>query len=331
MKRTTLLLAAGFLAATSLMAGGASAETTLKVLSCYPSNSPQHGDYQLYLDMVNEAGKGVLQLQSVGGPEAMPATESGTALANGLIDVLFCPPAYYAGRFPDAWAFAAKLLPSAEVRQRGGAELYDKALKEKMNARFVAFADGGQGLTVYSAKEIKLRDDGLPDLTGHRLRTAITYTPIFTELGATPVTMPAGEVYTALERGLIDGTGYNILGADLFGWDKFLKYVVVPAFQKGSTIVTVNADKYESLSDAEKAVLSDTAPKYEGELEKRSAGMEQESLDKYRKHGMTVVELSEEAGKKIQDMWLDEFWKVVESTQGITADLPAVRQAFAGR
>jgi TRAP-type transport system periplasmic protein len=244
--------------------------------------------------------------------------------------VLFCPPSYYAGRFPEAWAFSAKLLSADEVRRRGGVELYDKALSEKMNAKLIAFADGASGLTIYSSKKIALREDGLPDLTGHRLRTALTYTPLFKALGGTPITMPPGDVYTGLERGLIDGTGFNILGVDSLGWDKFLKYIVLPPMQKGSTIVTMNLKKYNSLSDDEKAALRDVAPKYEAALEQRIATLEREAADKYRKNGITVVQLSPEAGQKFQALWLEEYWKVVESTKGVTTDLDAIRKGFAG-
>jgi TRAP-type C4-dicarboxylate transport system substrate-binding protein len=312
------------------MASSAQAKVTLRALSCYPSNAPQDADYKRFISMVNETGGGAVQIQSMGGPEVVPATESGTALSNGLFDVLFCPPSYYAGRLPEAFAFAAKLLSSAEVRQRGGVELYDQVLSQKMNAKFIAFADGASGLTVYSSKKIGLRDDGLPDLTGHRLRTAITYTPLFKALGGTPITMPPGEVYTGLERGLIDGTGFNIVGVDTLGWDKFLKYMILPPMQKGSTIVSMNLKKYNSLSDEEKAALRDVAPKYEAALDQHYTALEREAADKYRKNGMTIVQLSPEAGKKFQELWLDEYWKVVESTKGMTADLGAIRKAYAG-
>jgi TRAP-type transport system periplasmic protein len=330
MKNSNGLLSIAAILVTSLMASSAQAKVTLRALTCYPSNAPMEADYRQFLTMVNETSGGIVQIQSIGGPEVIPATESGTALANGLFDVLFCPPSYYAGRFPEAWAFSAKLLSADEVRRRGGVELYDKALSEKMNAKLIAFADGASGLTIYSSKKIALREDGLPDLTGHRLRTALTYTPLFKALGGTPITMPPGDVYTGLERGLIDGTGFNILGVDSLGWDKFLKYIVLPPMQKGSTIVTMNLKKYNSLSDDEKAALRDVAPKYEAALEQRIATLEREAADKYRKNGITVVQLSPEAGQKFQALWLEEYWKVVESTKGVTTDLDAIRKGFAG-
>jgi TRAP-type transport system periplasmic protein len=330
MKKSSFLLSACAILVTSVMASSAQAKVTLRALTCYPSNAPQDADYKRFVTAVNEAGTGVIEIQAAGGPDVIPATESGTALANGLFDVLFCPPSYYAGRFPEAFAFAAKLLPSAEVRQRGGVELYDQVLNQKMNAKFIAFAEGDSGLVVYSSKKIGLREDGLPDLTGHRLRTAITYTPLFKFLGGTPITMPPGEVYTGLERGLVDGTGFNIVGVDTLGWDKFLKYMVLPPMQKGSTIVSMNLKRYNSLSDEEKVVLRDVAPRYEAALEQHYAALEREAAGKYAKNGMTIVQLSPEAGEKFQKLWLEEYWKVVESTKGITADLGAIRKAYAG-
>ena len=49
-------------------------------------------------------------------------------------------------------------------------------------------------------------------------------------LGANVVTTPPGEVYTALERGVVDGYGWPILGIFDLGWQEKTKYRVDPGF-----------------------------------------------------------------------------------------------------
>ena len=69
-----------------------------------------------------------------------------------------------------------------------------------------------------------------PDLTGFKIRITPVYRDFFTALGATVVQTAPGEVYTALERGVVDGYGWPIGGIFDFGWHEKTKYRVDPGF-----------------------------------------------------------------------------------------------------
>ena len=68
-----------------------------------------------------------------------------------------------------------------------------------------------------------------PDLKGLTIRVTPVYRAFFAELGANLVQTAPGEVYTALERNVIDGYGWPTQGILDLGWQEKTKYRVDPA------------------------------------------------------------------------------------------------------
>ena len=95
---------------------------------------------------------------------------------------------------------------------------------------FGMFQFSGAGFHIWSTKKPGINEDGSVDLSGLRLRSSPLYRAFFEALDATIVVQGASEVYTSLERGVVDGTGYPVTGLRDYGWDKFLKYRIDPGF-----------------------------------------------------------------------------------------------------
>ena len=102
------------------------------------------------------------------------------------------------------------------------------------------------------------------DFTGLKIRVTPVYKDIVEALGGTTVTTAPGEVYTALERGVVDGYGWPITGIFDLGWEKVTKFRMEPAFYSVEVGVLVNLDAWKSLNDAQRKVLSDAALWLEG-------------------------------------------------------------------
>ena len=95
-----------------------------------------------------------------------------------------------------------------------------------------------------------------PDLTGLKIRITPVYRDFFQALGATVVQTPPGEVYTSLERGVVDGYGWPITGIFDLGWHEKTKYRVDPGFYTAEVSILVNKTAWDKLNDAQKAVLA---------------------------------------------------------------------------
>src|SRR4029078_10918064 len=104
-----------------------------------------------------------------------------------------------------------------------------------------------------------------PDLTGLKIRITPVYRDFFQALGATGVQEPPGELYTYLERGVVDGYGWPITGIFDLGWHEKTKYRVDPRFYTFEFSILVNKTAWDKLSDAQKAVLRKAAERGEAE------------------------------------------------------------------
>jgi len=99
----------------------------------------------------------------------------------------------------------------------------------------------------------------IADYKGKKLRTPARSTIwILQQVGCTPVKMPGGEIYLAVERGTLDGAEFSSPGIDWeMGFAEITKYWSVPCwFQPSSEVGTmVNLKAYNSLSKEYQAIL----------------------------------------------------------------------------
>src|SRR5438132_1083024 len=104
-----------------------------------------------------------------------------------------------------------------------------------------------------------------PDLTGMKIRITPVYREFFQSMNAQVMTTAPGEVYTALERGVIDGYGWPIHALFDLNWQEKTKYRVDPGFYNAEVSLIMNLDKYKSLTAAQRDYLDRKARAYEAQ------------------------------------------------------------------
>jgi TRAP-type C4-dicarboxylate transport system substrate-binding protein len=102
-----------------------------------------------------------------------------------------------------------------------------------------------------------------PDLTGLKIRITPVYRDFFQAMGASVMTTAPGEVYTALERGVIDGYGWPIHALFDLNWQEKTKYRVDPGFYNAEVSLVMNLDKYKALPAKAREYLDRQALAYE--------------------------------------------------------------------
>ena len=190
---------AGALAAAVVLGGlgPASAQETLRALSMLPKPVAYTQSFLKFIDKVNAAGQGVVQIEFVGGPEAIPTFDQPEAVRAGVIDMIYGPASYYPGIVPETDALVGSNVTPMEKRENGGIDLLNQIHQEKMNVYYLGHPDGGIQFHVYMTAVPQPKDDGLPDMSGIKLRGAPIYREFFTDyLGATFVQVNVPEVYT---------------------------------------------------------------------------------------------------------------------------------------
>jgi TRAP-type transport system periplasmic protein len=234
-----------------LLAHGAAAqEVTLKAVTAFAENTTYSRPFEQFINRVNADGKGVLRINYIGGPKALPPFEIGNALKGGVIDIANAAGAFYTNLMPEADAWKLTERPMAQLRQNGGYAAMAAIYAQKLNAIFLARLVDNNPFHLYVNKPIST-----PDLTGLKLRITPVYRDFFQALGATVVQTAPGEVYTALERGVVDGYGWPITGVFDLGWNEKTKYRVDPGFYTAEVSVLVNKSSWDRLSEAQRNLL----------------------------------------------------------------------------
>ncbi len=299
------------LIAAALVAGVASSagadEITLKGLSAFPKTHKNTKGFLAYIDAVNKDGKGLVQIKYVGGPEVTPPPQQPVALRNGLFDIQFGPSAYYLGMFPEG-DFTGGFKTPKEARDLGGYKLVDKLMRKEIGAHFVARFYQGLGLYMSLPKEPSYRQDGLPDLSGMKVRSSPAYRDFIKELGGTPVVMSIRQIYTALERGVVDGACGDLDTNMEMGLHKFLHVTYEPPFNQAGILLIANAKKWDNLPEKVRDLLTSEAYKFEEMTRKQIEERTTEVKQDLEKHGVKFIELKGKTGEHFVSTYMKTPW-----------------------
>jgi TRAP-type transport system periplasmic protein len=263
-------------------------EATLKAVTSFTENTTYSRPFERFIERVNEEGKGILRINYVGGPKAMPPFEVGNALKGGVVDIANVTGAFYTNVMPEADAWKLTERPMSELRQNGGYAAMAALYAQKLNAVFLARLVDNNPFHLYVNKPISS-----PDLTGLKLRITPVYRDFFQALGGTVVQTAPGEVYTALERGVVDGYGWPITGVFDLGWNEKTKYRVDPGFYTAEVSVLVNKNTWERLTEAQKNVLRKAAERGEAEAAAEFAAENERETKRQAAAGIQTIKFDQ--------------------------------------
>jgi TRAP-type C4-dicarboxylate transport system substrate-binding protein len=243
-RAATLLLAAG------VAAGAAAQEVTLRLVSAFAENGIYVQRLQPWIQKVNAEGKGVLQINFIGGPRAIPTFEVGNAVKTGVVDMAQSTGAFYTNVMPEADFLKLTQVPVAEQRRNGAFEAINQVWNEKANMQYLARMVEHQPFHIYVNKPVSK-----PDLSGLKIRITPVYRDFFQALNANVITTAPGEVYTALERGVVDGYGWPIGGIFDLNWQEKTKYRIDPGFYDAEVSLVMNLPTWRKLTPQQRDYL----------------------------------------------------------------------------
>ena len=231
------------------------AEVTLKAINAFNPGTFFSKRFETFVKKVNEDGEGVVQIKVVGGPEAIPLFEIGNAVRAGVVDVANTSAVFHANLVPEALAMTFTDKSIQELRQNGGHALLDQIHQKKANMRWLARISDGLQYHIYTNQKV----DTIEGLKGLKLRSSPIFLVLFREVGASALQLPPGEVYTALERGVVDGYGWPSVGVFDLGWQERTKYRIDPGFYNVEVSLFINQRKWQSLTIEQQQLLEKTA------------------------------------------------------------------------
>ena len=304
-----LLLTAIFLTFSGAVCSTMAEEpVTLRAVSFLAKNNVQTDSLFIFQKTLEEKADGKIKIEYLGGPEAVPSFEQIEAVKSGLVDMSLLPTAYYVPQIPVVDAVKLSRITPWEERKTGAYDFINKMHQEKVNAYYLGRFTNNVQFHLYLKKKIDK-----PDFTGMKIRVTPIYKPFVEALGGVAVTTAAGEVYTALERGVVDGYGWPSVKISDFGWHEVTDYVIDPGFYQVDVGIIVNLDVWNRLSQENKELLISAAKEAEHKTSEHFAKLKQEERELIFSKGVEVIEFTGEDRKTYLDAAYKAGWEQVLS------------------
>ncbi|MCE8021322.1 TRAP transporter substrate-binding protein DctP [Halomonas sp. MCCC 1A11036] len=290
--------------------GHALAEDRITAVHAFPPSLIYTQSFLEFVDKVNERGEGVVRIEVRGGPEVIGLSEQPDAVRNSVVDMAYTAASFYAGTVPERDAMVASNTNAIHARENGGIDLLNRIHQEKMGVYYLGWFDSGVSYNLYTINEPRLDGEGNLSVSGLTLRSNPVYDAFFQDyLGAQPISLPTTDVYSALERNIVNATGWTQIGLQDLNWDRFLNYRIDPDVFSTDMGVIVNLDSWNGLSEEAREILQEVAIEHERESAERFEMLAQEQQAELEADGMQVFRLEGEAAERFSEAAREATWE----------------------
>ena len=278
--------------------------TVLKAVAMVPKHHPFHEPQErIWLERINEALKDELQIKLIGGPEVIPPGEQIEAVRNNMVQVAFLPTSYYKQLIPEGVTMQiTRFKDVMEMRGKGYVDWLDKR-HEKIGLKVLGVFYWG-GFNFWAKKPIK----SLDDFKGKRFRSNATYDVFQKALGLAPVSIHIAEIYTALERGVVEGLAFPLMGVRVGGLTKHIKYALGDSFYSIDKLSLMNLDTWNKLPKPVQEKIEQITIAYEPEMMKMVVDRDNREWGILEKEGVTRTYFSPDEKKKFLDLAYQSIW-----------------------
>ncbi|MAY88214.1 MAG: C4-dicarboxylate ABC transporter substrate-binding protein [Pseudooceanicola sp.] len=282
---------------------GAQAES-LRLLTSWDMTMPANIHIvQDYVKRVQEQSEGEIEI-TVDGPEVVAAFEQIEPVQAGVFQLLFTHPAYHTSVSWAGFALDSSVDPGPEKRREIG--LWD-ALDEaynKIGLKLIALpGSGNQGYQFVLSTQ---PSDGENPFSGLKVRGSPSYKPIIEALGGALVVLPGGETYAAMDRGVVDGAGWPLIGFESTKLSEVAKYYVRPTFGSSTYVLLMNLDAWNGLDADTQKTLLDIGADVERDGFAAFEKLKTEEVERMQEAGMEEYAVSDEAAQRMQEAFVKE-------------------------
>ncbi|WP_136068579.1 TRAP transporter substrate-binding protein [Modicisalibacter radicis] len=323
--RALLTLTAGVALAAS--AGASSAETLKLAHFVAPAHVVNSSIVDPFKSGVEEQTDGELDIRVYpGGELGSGPKEQYPRVLQGVSDIVWGIPGYTSSQFKKSMVVE---MPGAIPEGMHGYEMLWNAYEDQLKSEF----PGTKPLALWTSEPniFIMKDDEIhspKDLEGLKIRVpGEMAAALIDAYGGTPLQMPAGEVYNALQTGLIDGLVTGASAVNDFKLDEVANvYSVGAPLGHIMFYLTMNQNKYDGLSDEFKQAIDDSSGmKLSRSGEQGWNALADETLEALRAEpDNTVIELSDEEVAKFEEI-ADAFRKQRLAEKGAEDVLNAMR------
>jgi TRAP-type transport system periplasmic protein len=287
-------------AGTTTTAGAADKTVNLSAVSFLDKNHPLCSTIPIWVDLVKQKTNGSVIVTYKGGPEVINANDQFAAVKSGAIDIVFETGTYYEKQNLATKAMLLSQVKPWEERAAGGMFDYMVGLHQKLGVQYIGRWMSDVPFYVWVNTPIT----SYTELKGMSLRSTANYELFFKALGINGVTVDAAEVYTALERNIVQGFGWTILGARTSGWTAITKYYIdVPWWGAQNAGILMNPKTWaETLSPNQQKQVTEATIEFEHQMLAKLADMQTAEKAELIKAGVKTITLSADEAKAFHDL-----------------------------
>jgi TRAP-type mannitol/chloroaromatic compound transport system substrate-binding protein len=259
----------------------------------FGSNLTALGDTMPWVsEQLKKVSGGSINLQIYEPGKLVPALGIFDAVSTGKTEAGYSFMGYELGKVPVSAIYGA--LPFGMETPQFAAWMYygggDTLLKEAFrphNVYPILCGSISPEAAGWFKKEIKSVDD----LKGLKFRAAALGGKIYQKLGASVTMLPGGELFQALEKGVLDGTEFSLPTVDdQLGFDKIAKNYYLPGWHQPSTnqYLYVNLAAWNKLKPQTQAQIETTCTAGVMIALAKAEALQGDMLKKFKKEGVTL-------------------------------------------
>ncbi|MCF8152278.1 MAG: TRAP transporter substrate-binding protein DctP [Sulfuritalea sp.] len=276
-------------------------DITLKASHQFPGGKGDVRDEMVQMIARDVAAAKVgLEIKVFPGSSLVKAKEQWKAMQTGQIDMTSFPLDYASGFHPQ---FGATLMPGLVKGHAHARRINDSAFMKDIKA---IIEQGGAKVLAdawlagaFAGKEKCIRAPA--DVAGLKIRSAgATFAEMWAGAGASIVSIPSNEVYSALQQGVAQGTDTSSGSFVSFRLYEQVKCITAPgdnALWFMYEPVLISKKSWDSLNDAQKKALTAASKKAEDYFESESKKLDDKMVETYKANKVEVITLTDaEAG-----------------------------------
>ena len=203
-----------------------------KLTAFVPENNGIFVDYvKVFAENVRKLTDGEVEIQPFGAGVLASTVDGPKAVQQGIADVGFFFSAFLGNDDPANNMLSGMPggMPADALMhwlyRGGGEQLWQEFRRERMGLHSLVVGIGPTEIFLHSHKPVRTAED----LKGYRIRTVGAWADIIQTFGATAVSTPPAEIFTALERRVIDGVEFASPGLNInLGYQNIAKYIIIP-------------------------------------------------------------------------------------------------------
>ncbi|AQS47411.1 MULTISPECIES: TRAP transporter substrate-binding protein [Thioclava] len=303
------------------LASAANAEThKYKFQSSDPAGNPNFELQQNWAKNLAERTDNQIQVEMMPVGSVVEHNETLDATGAGIIDGIVTDISYFAGKDPafsllgnpvGAWSSTDQLL---DFMNNGGGQKLANDLFEPYDVHYI-----GSTTTGLEALVSKVPLDGVADLKGLKMRAPEGLVQdVFAAAGAAPVNLPGSEVYTALDKGVIDAADYTVFSTNQAqGLNDIAPNPVYPGFHSMPLVgVAMNKKEWDALSPDLQKAFEESVKEFADKEVSDLAAADKKAVAKAEAGGkIHVHDWSDEERAKFRRIAITQWEKVAKKSE----------------